>query len=1033
MHVHRLRRGALVVLLLLSIVVSAVSATPPPVYATPSIFSNASPIVLQDNNVASPYFSTIDVFGMSGVTSKVTVTLNGITHAKRSDLDVMLFAPSLQQVLLLSDVGTDGFSNATITFDDDGSTFPASGDVSGNQAVHPTNAPLIAGSDDDVFPSPVLSGTMPTTLETLAGRNPNGRWAIFIRDDTAGGAGTIAQGWELSVETAPSVGGNALTIPSSGAATPYASTITVATGEIIKRLRVTLFNVSHTNPDDIDVLLVGPGGQRVRLMSDAGGNQDLVNTTLSFVDNAATRLPDSAQIVGGLYKPSNFGATDAFPAPAPAAPYATTLSAFRHTSADGVWSLYVSDDLGGFRGSIGGWAMSVTPNTGGFTVITPISDQIVLPDTQFFVSAVVSDPDGDSASLSATSLPSFVLAFAGSNGGQELAVVGIDPTDTDIGSYDASITVSDGYYETVIPFKITVPTLAGTSGFVQIRDLTTADPYPSSIGVVGKTGVIADVSVAIDRLEHTYRADIDMLLVSPDGQAVELMSDCSPDNVVTLTFSDDGVPLQHGSPSGTYGPMDCFVDNDLYPAPAPAGAPATSLSAFNGGSPNGTWSLYVRDDASGDTGGIRSWSLAIETETPNNPPTLDMPSSVTVNAGDTAEISISAADLDGDALTYEITDHPAFMSLADHGDGTATLEVATDRLTSGVFTPSIFVSDGEATASGTITVTVAREDEVAPNLAAFVSPLPNAAGWVRTSATITVGASDAGSGVQDITYSATGAQTINPTTVESNGAQIVIGTNGVTTVAFTATDNAQNTTSDTRTVRIDKYLPIVTAPVHTMPNAGWVVAGLQRVPMRITWTGGEVGPSGLDRFVLQRSTNGGGFITVSLPNPTARSVIVNLDPNKTHQFRVRALDKAGNASAFALGPVFTLSAYQESAGNIAYSTSPAWSTDESPDYSLNALKFAAVAGATATLSFTGTHVHLITTVGPDRGKAEFRIDGQLISTLDLYSDTLMTRGARFTSPALTPGPHVLTVTVLNEKNAASSGNRIDIDAFFVLQ
>ena len=36
---------------------------------------------------------------------------------------------------------------------------------------------------------------------------------------------------------------------------------------------------------------------------------------------------------------------------------------------------------------------------------------------------------------------------------------------------------------------------------------------------------------------------------------------------------------------------------------------ATFASAFNTIDPNGTWTLYARDDVAGDTGGLTSWSL----------------------------------------------------------------------------------------------------------------------------------------------------------------------------------------------------------------------------------------------------------------------------------------------------------------------------------------------------------------------------------------------------------------------------------------
>lgn len=151
----------------------------------------------------------------------------------------------------------------------------------------------------------------------------------------------------------------------SGNADPYPSNVTVSgiTGTVTKAT-VTLTNVNHTFPDDIDILLVSPTGASVILMSDTGGSLDLVNVNLTFDDAAASQLPDSTQIVSGTYQPTNIGAGDPFAAPAPAAPYGTTLAVFNGTNPNGNWSLYVVDDLGGDVGSIaGGWSLTLQSPT----------------------------------------------------------------------------------------------------------------------------------------------------------------------------------------------------------------------------------------------------------------------------------------------------------------------------------------------------------------------------------------------------------------------------------------------------------------------------------------------------------------------------------------------------------------------------------------------------------------------------------------------------------------------------------------------
>ena len=154
--------------------------------------------------------------------------------------------------------------------------------------------------------------------------------------------------------------------PGAGAGIPYPSTIAVSglSGNILD-VNVTLHGVSHNRPDDLDVLLVGPGGQTVILTSDACGNLSPGGANFTFDDEASGPLPDTdggTPCATGSYQPWNYtgGGSDGYSAPAPAGPYGTTLSVFDGTNPNGTWSLYVMDDNDSYGGPIsGGWSLTI--------------------------------------------------------------------------------------------------------------------------------------------------------------------------------------------------------------------------------------------------------------------------------------------------------------------------------------------------------------------------------------------------------------------------------------------------------------------------------------------------------------------------------------------------------------------------------------------------------------------------------------------------------------------------------------------------
>ncbi|MDB6032866.1 MAG: Repeat family, partial [Verrucomicrobiales bacterium] len=152
-----------------------------------------------------------------------------------------------------------------------------------------------------------------------------------------------------------------ITIPASGIASTYPSTIQVAglTGALF-RVSVVLSNLNHGRPADIDALLVGPHGEGVVLMSDAGGSNAISGVTLRFRDEAGP-ISETGPLANGDYKPTNYGLEpDIFPPPAPSVGYEANLSVFKNLNPNGTWSLYLVDDTAGFSGTLAnGWSLEL--------------------------------------------------------------------------------------------------------------------------------------------------------------------------------------------------------------------------------------------------------------------------------------------------------------------------------------------------------------------------------------------------------------------------------------------------------------------------------------------------------------------------------------------------------------------------------------------------------------------------------------------------------------------------------------------------
>jgi hypothetical protein len=135
-----------------------------------------------------------------------------------------------------------------------------------------------------------------------------------------------------------------------------------------------------------------------------------------------------------------------------------------------------------------------------------------------------------------------------------------------------------------------------------------------------------------------------------------------------------------------------------------------------------------------------------------------------------------------------------------------------------------------------------------------------------------------------------------------------------------------------------------------------------------------------------------------------------------------------------------LSHLQETDPNVILSAG--WVQDNRSDWSgggvatgtdpiVGGMRFTEAAGERATLTFRGTSIRWSGYRGPDAGIARVQVDGGGITDVDLYSPNPKLQEVVFTATGLADASHTLTIEVTGQKNAASTGAKVVLDAFDV--
>jgi hypothetical protein len=223
----------------------------------------------------------------------------------------------------------------------------------------------------------------------------------------------------------------------------------------------------------------------------------------------------------------------------------------------------------------------------------------------------------------------------------------------------------------------------------------------------------------------------------------------------------------------------------------------------------------------------------------------------------------------------------------------------------------------------------------------------------------------------------------------------------------------------------DKAKPVVGTPAASI-RGGAKLSGTS-LPLRVTWTASDAGGSGIKRYELARSKDGGASWTTLSASLTSAAFNVTAPSSGSVRFRARAVDKAGNVGSWVIGPVIKPRLVQQSSAAIGYVKT--WTTISDSDCSGGSARYAKAAGASATYTFTGRAVGFITTTTSSRGQARFYVDGVLAATVDLRSSGTQHRVVGWQQRWSSSATRTIKVVVVG----TSGRPRVDLDAFAILR
>jgi VCBS repeat-containing protein len=432
----------------------------------------------------------------------------------------------------------------------------------------------------------------------------------------------------------------------------------------------------------------------------------------------------------------------------------------------------------------------------------------------------------------------------------------------------------------------------------------------------------------------------------------------------------------------------------------------------------------------------------------NDPPTFTLGSAPTV-AEDSGAATVASfltavspgpADEAGQDTSWTVVaSSPVLFATqpAINASGTLTFRPATNLSGSSIVT--VTVTDDAGVAGGgddatakTFVITVAgTNDPIFANTDTWMLD-DDPPAWIEAGVTtvLDVRANDFSPDIGEVLSIVSATKPLHGTVTIAPGGQglsyrSTVGYAGNDSFVYTLSDGVFSDTASVLVSVADTLAPALSGPTLRFDTGARL--GGSTVAVVLGWSAADPG-SGVKSYDVQQTIDGGANWTPLFNAATVTSSPRTLAIDASRQFRFRARDKGNRLSGWS-APVTALpSRYQETTSLASYGGGT-WKRPTIASASGDHTRYAKVKGATSTFTFTGRAVSLVSPRGSSRGKAQIRVDGTLVATVNLYRSSLDARRHVWSRSWTSVGTHVVSVRVLG----TSGHPRFDIDAWTVLK